>query len=143
MDWDEEIIGEMTGGEANNRFCGLWDFGTKKTLPLILAEIPVSHPWEIFAWLPFGGWNECPDTPELMAAAEHWFNRCKAVPAVMTHDVLEFSLPAPVDRDFAMELAMEHYVFCPDVVDQGPADGTVGTLADTLAQSTVWFFWWD
>ena len=30
-------------------------------LPLVLAEIPVSRPWEIFAWLPFGGWNECPD----------------------------------------------------------------------------------
>lgn len=143
MDWDEEIMGEMTGGEANNRFCGLQDFGTTKTLPLILAEIPVSHPWEIFAWLPFGGWNECPDTSELMAVAEHWFDRYGAVPAVMTHDVLEFSLPAPVDRDSAMELALEHYVFCPDVVDQGTEGGTVGTLADTLAQSSVWFFWWD
>ena len=60
------------------------------TYPLILAKIPVKHPWEIFAWLPFGGWNECPDTPELMAAAKYWFERHGAVPAAMSHDELEF-----------------------------------------------------
>ena len=43
------------------------------TYPLILAKIPVKNPWEIFAYLPFGGWNECPNTPELMAVAKYWF----------------------------------------------------------------------
>ena len=30
-----------------------------------------TSPWEIFAYLPFGNWNECPDTPELMAVAKY------------------------------------------------------------------------
>ena len=34
---------------------------TGMTYPLILAKIPVKNPWEIFAYLPFGNWNECPD----------------------------------------------------------------------------------
>ena len=143
MDWDEEILGEMAGGEAIDRFCGYWDYSTKKTYPLVLAEIPVSHPWEIFAWLPFGGWNECPDTPELMAVSKYWFELYGAVTAVITHDVLEYSLPAPAVDDAAVKLALEHYAWCPDVVDQGSEDGTVGTLADTLRQSTIWYFWWD
>ena len=143
MDWDEEILGEMAGGEAIDRFCGYWDYSTKKTYPLVLAEIPVSRPWEIFAWLPFGGWNECPDTPELMAVSKYWFELYGAVPAVITHDVLEYSLPAPVGDDAAVKLALEHYAWCPVVVDQGSEDGTVGTLADTLRQSTIWYFWWD
>ena len=42
-----------------------------------------------------------------------------------------------------MELALQQYAWCPDVVDQGAEDCTVGTLADTLAKSTVWYFWWD
>ena len=42
-----------------------------------------------------------------------------------------------------MEVAVELYGFCPDVIDQGPEDATVGTLADVLRQSTVWYFWWD
>ena len=26
-----------------------------------MAKIPVKNPWEIFAYLPFGNWNECPE----------------------------------------------------------------------------------
>lgn len=140
FDWSEEVLGEMEGGEEANTFSGIFDFHGK-TIPLALAELPVKHPWEIFAWLPFGGWNECPDTPELMAAAKYWHEKYGAVPAVMTHDVLEFDLPAPVEREEAMALALEQYAFCPDIVDQGCE--SVGVLADILAKSTKWFFWWD
>lgn len=141
IDWDEELLGEMEGGEVNDRFAGIWNFSDRKTLPLILAEIPVKHPWEIFAYLPFGGWNECPDTPELMAAAKYWYEKYGAVPAVMTHDVLEFDLTEPVPEELVMELALEQYAFCPDIVDQGVE--TVGALADMLRKSKKWYFWWD
>ena len=143
MDWDEEILGEMEGGYDNNRFSCYWDSDTDMTSPLILAKIPVKNPWEIFAYLPFGNWNDCPDTPELMAAAKYWFEQYGAVPAAMSHDELEFLLPAPVPKEKAMDAAVELYGFCPDVIDQGPEDATVGALADVLRQSTVWYFWWD
>ena len=143
MDWDEEILGEMEGGYDNNRFSCYWDSDTDMTYPLILAKIPVKNPWEIFAYLPFGNWNDCPDTPELMAAAKYWFEQYGAVPAAMSHDELEFLLPTPVLKEKAMETAMELYGFCPDVIDQEPEDATVGALADVLWQSTVWYFWWD
>ena len=143
MDWDEEILGEMEGGYENNRISCYWDSDTDMTHPLILAKIPVKNPWEIFAYLPFGNWNECPDTPELMAAAKYWFEQYGAVPAAMSHDELEFLLPAPVPKEKAMDAAVELYGFCPDVIDQGPEDATVGALADVLRQSTVWYLWWD
>ncbi|MDY4167542.1 MAG: suppressor of fused domain protein [Fournierella sp.] len=143
MDWDEEILGEMEGGYENNRISCYWDSDTDMTHPLILAKIPVKNPWEIFAWLPFGNWNDCPDTPQLMAAAKYWFEQHGAVPAAMSHDELEFLLPAPVPKEKAMDAAVELYGFCPDVIDQGPEDATVGALADVLRQSTVWYLWWD
>ena len=143
MDWDEEILGEMEGGYENRRFSSYWNSDSKITYPLILAKIPVKNPWEIFAYLPFGGWNECPDTQSLMAVAKYWFEQYGAVPAVMTHDELEFLLPTPVSQEKAMDAAVEQYGFCPDVIDQGPEEATVGALADVLRQSTVWYFWWD
>ena len=143
MDWDEEILGKMEGGYENNRFSCYWDSDTDMTHPLILAKIPVKNPWEIFAYLPFGNWNDCPDTPELMAVAKYWFEQHGAVPATMSHDELEFLLPAPVPKEKAMNTAVELYGFCPDVIDQGPENATVGALADVLRQSTVWYFWWD
>lgn len=141
MDWEEEILGEMEGGEPNDRFSSYWDDDTEMTYPLILAKIPVKNPWEIFAYLPFGNWNDCPDTPDLMAAAKYWFEQYGAVPAAMSHDELEFLLPAPVPKEKSMDVAVELYGFCPDL-DQNE-DGSIGSLADALWQSTVWYFWWD
>ena len=62
LNWEEEILGRMEGGYESRRFSSYWDSDSKMTYPLILAKIPVKDPWKIFAWLPFGGWNECPDT---------------------------------------------------------------------------------
>ncbi len=139
-DWDD-LVGEVSGGEGIDRFLSLRDFDGKKTVPVVLAEIPVKHPWEVFAWLPFGGWNECPANEDHMAVAKYWFEAYGAVPALMTHDVLEYDLPAPPRPEQAMELAWEQFTYCSDIVEQGV--GTVGALADGLAQSTVWYFWWD
>ena len=141
LDWDEEVLGEMEGGEPNDRFANYWNDDTGMTYPLILTKIPVKNPWEIFAYLPFGNWNECPDTPDLMAVAKYWFEQHGAIPAAMSHDELEFELPIPISKERAMEVAVEQYGFCPDL-DQNE-DGSIGSLADVLWQSTVWYFWWD
>ena len=141
LDWEEEVLGEMEGGYDNDRFSCYWDSDSHMTHPLILVKIPVKNPWEIFAYLPFGNWNECPDTPDLMAVAKYWFEQHGAIPAAMSHDELEFELPTPISKERAMEVAVEQYGFCPDL-DQNE-DGSIGSLADVLWQSTVWYFWWD
>ena len=70
-DWPEEgMEGPMEGGQPVDRFLSIAGYGGG-TVPLILAEIPVEHPWEVFAYLPFGGWNECPASGEQMAAAKY------------------------------------------------------------------------
>ena len=139
-DWDKEVVGSMEGGFNNHRFSGYWNSETDMTHPVILARIPVRHPWEVFAHLPFGNWNDCPDTPQLMAVARYWFEKFGAVPAVMTHDELDFALPKPIGRELAVQTALEQYAFCPDM-DQNHE--SVGALADTLRQSKIWYFWWD
>lgn len=140
---DEEAIEAVEDYEPDDRFHGYWDFGSRKTYPLILAEIPTAKPWEIFAWLPFGGWNECPDTGRLMSITKKWYEQYEAIPAVMTHDVLEFLLPAPVTEDKAMELVKEQYLWCPDCIESVGDDFTPAILAAILTRSRVWSFWWD
>ena len=142
MDWEEEIIGEVANGEAITDFVSCFD-SAGNTRRVLLAKIPVSNPWKVFAWLPFGGWNECPDTRELMAAAKYWYEAYGAVPVSMSNDELEFMVPDPVRQEDAMLLASEMYGFCPDRIDACQKEPYVGTLADTLARSVVWYFWWD
>ena len=60
----------------------------------------------------------------------------------MSHDELEFLLPAPVPKEKAMDVAVELYGFCPDRGSECRMEAC-GSLADALWQSTVWYFWWD
>ena len=142
-DYWEQLMGEVSDGEGIDSFLSLRDFNGKKTVPVVLAEIPIKNPWEVFAWLPFGGWNECPANEEHMAVAKYWFEKYGAFPAVMTHDVLEYGLPGacPMSGEQALDLALEQYAYCSDIVDQGVE--TIGRLADGLAKSNCWYFWWD
>lgn len=142
-DWND-CFGEYecNKSDAVNSFTGFRQYDNKgKSEECILAKIPTDEPWEVFAWLPFGGWNECPNPEEIVRVAEYFYNRYKAIPAVMTHDVLEFSAVRLKDKDSAIGAALEHYAFCQDIVDQGI--GTIGRLAGSLTLSGVWYFWWD
>ena len=139
--FNEVLGGDMSEGQEITEFLSLTDYRGKQTQPVVLAQLPVKEPWEVFAYLPFGGWNECPANEEHMAVAKYWFEKYGAVPALMTHDVLEYSLPAPVSQERAMEVAWEQFTYCSDIVEQGV--GTVGRLADGLAKSSYWYFWWD
>lgn len=144
---DEErknFIGEETQGEAVNHFCGYLSFrdGTLEDDTLLL-EIPVKHAWEIIAYLPMGGWNECPSPDEMIAICKYWNEKYGAVPAVFTHDVMEFYAPYGLNGVDSLEAAIEHYAFCPDRVDQGTSTYKLSELAAGLSQSDIWYFWWD
>lgn len=137
----EQIIGEITGGAALNDFSGFIDHGINKSWECVLAKIPVKNPWEVFAWFPFGGWNECPRPEEMLWIGKYWYEKYGAVPAVMTGSELEFIARPVEDKSEAFKLALEHFAFCPDQVLQNI--GTIGKLADSLSRSSVWHFWWD
>ena len=140
----EDFIGEETEGEVLHEFSGYisFDDGMLEADTLLL-EIPVKNPWEIIGYLPMGGWNECPAPEEMIAVCKYWYEKYKAVPAVFTHDVTEFYAPFKLNNMDSIEAAKEHYAFCPDRIDQGTLTYKVSELAAGLAESDVWYFWWD
>lgn len=139
------FIGDEEEGQVINSFTGYISFKTPEEIEeeVILLKIPVKNPWEIIAWLPLGGWNECPDVEEMMAITKYWYENYGAIPAVFTHDVMEFYVANPVNEEKALELAKEHFAFCVDRVDQGTQSGTLSEIAVGLPDSHVWYFWWD
>lgn len=141
----DDAEANLGGGEVEgiDLFSSLEDFGTGRQKTVIMFEVPTQNPWETVAYVPFGGWNECPAPAEMAAVCKYWFEQYQAVPAVISHDTLEFLLPKPIPAERAMEVAREHFAFCTDRVYQGTATGTLREVADCLALSKVWFFWWD
>ena len=140
VDWDEEVIGKVADGYEADTFSSLMYYSGKETREVILAKIPVKHPYEVFAYLPFGNWNECPDTIVLMALCKYWFEKYGATPAALSHDELEFTVEHPLNTEDAINTAVELYGFCPDC-DQN--FDCIGQLADTISKSTFWYLWWD
>lgn len=137
------VVGEIehNPGDAPGGFCGFVNYSDGKSDECVIAKIPTKEPWEVFAWLPFGGWNECPMPEEILWIAKFWYEKFGAIPAVMTSDVLEFAAAPIKDEKTAAVLALQQFAFCEDIVFQGVE--TVGRLAGVLMDSPSWYFWWD
>ena len=148
LELDEEgqsdFIGNETEGEELHHFIGYCSFSDRNLeADVLLLELPVRHPWEIIGYLPMGGWNECPAPEEMISICKYWYEKYNAIPAVFTHDVMEFYAPAGLNGADSLEAAREHYAFCVDRVDQGTQTYKLSELAAGLENSDVWYFWWD
>lgn len=114
----------------------------KPKVRVAIAKIPSPRNWEAPAYVGMGGWNECPAASVITAFARRWHERYGAEVISITHDVMEFTVSKPpADRDSAMALAKEQYIFCSDIVEQGVGD--IAALAAALMNSNYWYFWWD
>lgn len=140
----QEFIGEFDGEpEVVDRYTAFQDYQSKGIVETILLKVPTTRPWELVAYVPFGGWNECPEVEKMMAVCKYWFEKYGAVPVTISHDVMEMRLPAPVAERDSLQAAREHYAFTPDRVDQCTGTGTLSELAACIAASEIWYFWWD
>ena len=142
-DW-ADVVNEVERGQAVNEFVGFIPADWDETLEVIIAKVPTINPWEVFAWLPMGGFSECPPTEYIISIMKKWYQEWEFVPAVICEDMIEgFAPKKPEDAASAIEIATEHYAFCPDLIEQCCGDCTIGQWADCLLKSDKWFFWWE
>jgi hypothetical protein len=141
---DIDILGDFKECEPDECFYSYMD-GNRPYPELLIAKVPAKYPWELAAWFPMGGFNECPPPAEQVAVFKYWYEKYGAVPGIVTGANWEFELTRPpLTGQEAEELAKEHFAFCEDVVVQAGEDwDTIRALASRLKGSTTWYFWWD
>jgi len=134
--WPEHI-------QPVNRLMTAGDILTGKPLDeMVMVLLPTANPWEVNAYLQYGGWNECPMPEVHCAVAKRWWDECGAYIASVNDSVVEYRVLRPIrDREQALAVATEQFLYCTDIVSQGT--GTVEALAKALLDSSVWYFWWD
>lgn len=109
---------------------------------VVIAVLPTPTHWMAPLLLRFGNRNSCPLPVVHAAWAKNWQERYGAVIAAASHDTLEFTVANPAQtKKEALELALQHYHYADDIVDQNY--GSVEALAASLYGATVWSFWWD
>jgi hypothetical protein len=135
--------GRWEGPGAMSQFSLSYDITTGVSCEKVaVALVPVRSGWEVPAFLRMGGWNYCPEPHEHVCILRYWEQFYGAEVVGVSFDTLEMQVALPpIDKESALELARQHFVYCPDVVHQG-AD-TLQRLAGLLLDSHVWSFWWD
>jgi hypothetical protein len=109
---------------------------------VIVGLIPTTEAWQAPAYLRYGDWNDCPPAAIHVAMHKRWSEKYGSVIACMTDDIVECVVNRPPStREEALALALEQFVYCPDIVHQGV--GSVGMLAASLLDCRTWYFWWD
>ena len=145
-EYEVELASETSdadNAEGLNFFLSLMDYKTNNIhSTLLVVKIPTTNPWELAAYVPMGGFNDCPLPHEQVAIFKYWHEKYDVYPAVVSYDIWELYVEKPVKTiDEANTLAMEKFGFCSDIVHQGI--GSVKALANGLVGSSVWYFWWD
>lgn len=110
---------------------------------ILIAEIPVKNPWEIFTYIPFGGWNDCPSNEDIMSISKYWFEKYGAIPFEISHNTLEYIVEKPVDDEDKIRFTEEFYAFCPDSVDKYMENFNIDKLAKKIYKNKLWSFKWN
>jgi hypothetical protein len=100
---------------------------------------PTAVPWEVFAYAPFGGWNDCPWPGEQLAMLRHWHEVCGAEVVSVQFDWYELFVPRP-PRTRHQALALLHTHFGEEQSFRVPAGADP---LEALAKAHYWHFWWD
>ncbi|WP_215700634.1 DUF4253 domain-containing protein [Clostridium sp. MCC353] len=144
--WWQEYV-----NEGNSESASSWEKGPLPQYDLylpsyakryLILKVPAKMPYEVLAYVPFGGYNACPLPEEHIAVAKRWYEQYGAVPCAVGYDTLQFYLETPVtDKEDVEQLAKEMMIYCEDIVTQGAED--IEYLERSIRESPFWFFWWD
>lgn len=141
---DQELIGEWpTSPVSTQKITANTDILTGKLLnEVYIGLIPTDKPYDVAAYIKYGGWNECPYPEDHVGIMKYWYEKYGAKIISITPDTIEFTVEnPPKTKEEALALAKEQFVYCSDIVTQGT--GSISDLAASLLNSKYWFFWWD
>jgi hypothetical protein len=121
---------------------------------VLIVLIPTVQPWDVAAYLGFGGFNACPAPWVHVAYAREWSAQFGARLLSLTHDTLEFEVARPItSREGAVTMAAVHEHYCSDIADEWATWLRLEGLPDTtssivkhaayLLGARLWQFWWD
>lgn len=104
-----------------------------------VVKVPVTEPWRIWAYLPYGNWNACPEVSKHMAVSKYWYEQYGAYPAAFSGTRIDYAVEKPI-KD-CKELVKEMGGYCYDIIEQG--FDTYSALAAEVKNAKIWNFWWD
>lgn len=107
---------------------------------VLVAQLPISEPWQIPLYLRFGDWNTCPEPLVHAALLKDWQSRFGARVIGVSGSEIELKVATLPSPNEALALAQTQIQYC-DTLGDNTVD--LQTLATQLCQSQYWYFWWN
>jgi hypothetical protein len=106
---------------------------------LYIDLVPTAASWQVLEMLPIcppgNNYNLGPVVHT--AILKKWHSEYGAQLVVVSGATIELKVSKPpTTKDAAMKLAIEHYLYCPDIEN-------IKERAARILNSSVWHFWWD
>ena len=112
-------------------------------LPFVAIRLfPTVVPWEVFAYRPFGGWNDAPWPDEVLTMFSHWHEQYGTEVVAIGDDFLEAFTPRP-PRTLREAARLKEELGCfgeESPLFRAPRDADP---CEYLARQHWWYFWWD
>lgn len=109
---------------------------------VVIVLVPAAEAWHVPAHFGFGNWNDCPEPSVHVARHREWQTEFGAEICAVTPDTIECVVARPpADKEAAIALAVDQFVYAYDIVAQGTE--SIEALAAILLGGPLWFFWWD
>ncbi|WP_411345200.1 DUF4253 domain-containing protein [Paenibacillus sp. WLX1005] len=103
--------------------------------------LPEGSEYKAALIIPMGGYNECPLPVDQATVFREWQQQYGAIPIAVNDStwILQAQHLPRTDGN-AIELARQHVLFCPYVLE---GFESIGEYADYLKQHPIWYFFWD
>lgn len=108
---------------------------------IYIAKIPTDKVYEVMAYIPMGGFNDCPENSVHIAIAKYWYEKYNAYPICIGSDSIQYKVDQKIKKEKLEQLALEQYYYCGNIIWQGLE--SLNNLKTALENSKVWYFWWD
>lgn len=104
-----------------------------------VTVVPVDSPADVPAFFHFGFGNANPTPDRHVAMLRRWARRWNATLFGIGTDWLELTVTDPVaDPETALEIAREHFVYCPDA-----PGANIAKFAQSILGASYWSFRWS
>lgn len=105
---------------------------------VLIIELRIDYPYELFKIIPFGGFNDCPAPKIQYQVAKQWYKNFGAIPIIIGEDYIQYYMKNDIKNiDELRRIVCEQCCYC-ELEGQ-----TIKEFANSVYNDRFWYFWWD
>ncbi len=108
---------------------------------IYLVKMDTKNPYDVFAYIPMGGYNDCLSNPQLIATFQLWYEQFGIVPVSIGYDNVQVTFSKELDKKQREQFGKQLYFVNKAILDFGYE--TLEDVMKGVEHSACWMLWWD